>query len=74
MKTKTLLTVGALAVLGVLAYNYYNKKKETGYSNLTGGSQKWCKKFNPNVGWQYDTAHNGADCPKGWSTASEFGG
>ena len=26
MKTKTLLTVGAVAVLGVLAYSYYKKK------------------------------------------------
>jgi uncharacterized membrane protein YebE (DUF533 family) len=39
MKTKTLLTVGAVAVLGVLAYSYYKKKNEiSGYSNASGKS------------------------------------
>lgn len=27
---------GGLAVLGVLAYNYYSKNKKTGYSNASG--------------------------------------
>jgi hypothetical protein len=38
MKNKTLLTVGALAVLGVLAYNYYKKQKKTGSVNMSGYS------------------------------------
>jgi hypothetical protein len=36
MKNKKLLVLGGLAVLGVLAYNYYSKNKGTGYSNATG--------------------------------------
>jgi len=36
MKNKNLLIYGGLAVLGVLAYNYYNKNKKTGYSNASG--------------------------------------
>jgi predicted negative regulator of RcsB-dependent stress response len=42
MKNKTLLTVGALAVLGVLAYKYFNKDKSkgTGYSNASGKYSK----------------------------------
>jgi uncharacterized membrane protein YebE (DUF533 family) len=36
MKTKSLLTLGALAVLGALAYNYYKKGKGTGYANASG--------------------------------------
>jgi len=42
MKSKTLLTVGGLAVLGVLGYNYYKKNKSgaTGYSNANGMSKK----------------------------------
>jgi hypothetical protein len=31
-----LLTVGAVAVLGVLAYSYYKKEKGSGYSNASG--------------------------------------
>jgi uncharacterized membrane protein YebE (DUF533 family) len=41
MKTKTLLTVGVVAVLGALAYNYYKKKNTTsGYSNANGSTSK----------------------------------
>lgn len=36
MKNKNLLVLGGLAILGVLAYNYYGKNKGTGYSNATG--------------------------------------
>jgi hypothetical protein len=44
MNTKKLLTVGAVAVLGVLAYNYYKKKNETsGYSNASGKSSGGCR-------------------------------
>jgi hypothetical protein len=36
MNTKKLLTVGVVAVLGVLAYSYYKKEKGSGYSNASG--------------------------------------
>jgi hypothetical protein len=58
MNTKTLLTVGAVAVLGVLAYNYFNKNKGTeslgmdGYSNLVD-STKGCFICNGSNGGYY---------------------
>jgi len=76
MKTKTLLTLGAVAVLGVLAYNYYKKQNNTsGYSNASGtgktaqkGSCAICKNSSGTI---YHTADD-RNCNKGDSCLNRY--
>jgi predicted negative regulator of RcsB-dependent stress response len=75
MKNKTLLTVGALAVLGVLGYNYYKKhnKKATGSLNMSGysnlvGTTSICRRKNYDGTTTIYTAGGGSTpCPYGGS-------
>jgi hypothetical protein len=73
MKNKTLLTVGALAVLGVLGYNYYKKQSSkgtdslnmSGYSNLSGNTSV-CRRKNSDGSTSVYTAGSGSKpCPYG---------
>jgi hypothetical protein len=77
MKNKTLLTVGALAVLGVIAYNYYKKQKGTdslsmsdysnmsGYSNLSGNTSVCRRKNSDGTTTIYTSGGGSKPCPYG---------